>query len=264
MTTDLINICYEGSSGTNDIRTTYIDGILYLSLQDVFATLNKENRILADQPARYIPNLIQNQVKDLDDDEFCRLPHPNPTKGLEHEVFITQPGLNRVMGSNKSPAGKKFQRWLYHEVVPSLSQHGVYPPPEEPKGSALSQLAEQLAQNTRVLADTIHKQEVLEQDVHLVKQDVGEVKNEVQGVEKRVAKLESGAGNNEFILTVSSWFEKKNAPISQNQEESMVNWCENLSLIHNKPIQRCPSGNRLKSAYYMEVIEEAHSLVFKL
>ncbi|MCW0134704.1 hypothetical protein OIU89_08550 [Escherichia coli] len=50
------------------------------------------------------------------------------------------------MSSDRSAAGKRFQKWLFHEVIPSLTKHGVYPPPPEAKGSVLAQMAEILAQ----------------------------------------------------------------------------------------------------------------------
>lgn len=145
MEKNLINICYEGSSGESEIRTIYLNDILHFSLADVFVALNKENRAMGESnPTRYIPNLIRQQIKELDDDEHISLPHHTPSKGLEDEIFITQPGLNRVMGSDDSPAGRRFQRWLYHEVVPSLTKHGTYPPPLISQDSDVKRLVKTL------------------------------------------------------------------------------------------------------------------------
>ena len=107
----------------------------------------------------------------------------------EREVFVTQPGLNRVLGSDKSKAGKKFQRWLYHEVIPSLQKHGVYPPPKTAQGSALAQMAEIVAQNSRMLADTILEQEK-------IRLEFSNVKSEITNVQARVPKLEDEDYNN--------------------------------------------------------------------
>jgi len=255
MENNLINICYEGTSGETDIRTLYIDNILYFSLTDVFIVLNKENKSMGESnPTRYIPNLIKSQIKDLDSDEYKQLPRPEPTPGYEHEIFVTQPGLNRVMGSDDSPAGRKFQRWLYHDVVPSLTKHGVYPPPLTPQGSALSQMAEIIAQNSRALADSIVRQDKLEQEVKSVKGDVSDV-------QERVEKLENTNSENEFILTVRSWFDKANIALPNSKELEIVTWCENLSLRYNKPRLACPSGERLSAKFFQEIITEAKSLV---
>ncbi|WP_281555866.1 BRO family protein [Thalassomonas sp. RHCl1] len=255
MDNDLINICYEGSSGESDIRTLYIENILYFSLTDVFVVLNKENKSMGESnPTRYIPNLIKSQIKDLDCDEYKQLPHPEPTPGYTHEIFVTQPGLNRVMGTDDSPAGRKFQRWLYHDVVPSLTKHGVYPPPLTPQGSALSQMAEIIAQNSRALADSIVRQDKLEKEVN-------SVKGEIYNVQERVGKLENNNRENEFILTVRKWFDKANLALPTSKELEIVNWCENLSLRRNKPRTACPSGERLNAKFFEEIILEAKSLV---
>lgn len=255
MEKNLVNICYEGTSGESDIRTLYIEEILYFSLTDVFVVLNKENKSMGESnPTRFIPNLIKSQVNDLDSDEYTQFPHPNPKPGYEFEIFVTQPGLNRVMGNDDSPAGRKFQRWLYHEVVPSLTKHGVYPPPLTPQGSALSQMAEIIAQNSRALADSIVRQDRLEQEVKSVKVDVDDVQS-------RITKLENSGSESDFVLSVRSWFEKANIALSSSKELEIVTWCENLSLVNNKPRKACPSGERLNAKFFQEVIKEAKSLV---
>jgi prophage antirepressor-like protein len=255
MDNNLINICYEGTSGETDIRTLYVDNILYFSLTDVFVVLNKENKSMGESnPTRYIPNLIKSQIKDLDKDEYKQLEHPKPTPGFEHEIFVTQPGLNRVMGSDDSPAGRKFQRWLYHDVVPSLTKHGIYPPPLTPQGSALSQMAEIIAQNSRALADSIVRQDKLEQEVKSVKGDVS-------NVQERVERLENINSDSKFIITVRSWFDQANIALPTSKEFEIVTWCENLSLRHNKPRTACPSGERLNAKFFDEIITEAKSLV---
>lgn len=251
---NLINVCYEGASGSNDIRTCYIEGILHFALKDILITLNKENRGLGDDnPTRHIPTLIKALVVDLDSDEYTNVPVNNGVFEEEREIFVTQPGLNRIMGNDKSKAGRKFQRWLYHEVVPSLTKHGVYPPPQTPQGSALSQMAEIIAQNARALADTIRRQDELEEEF-------SSVKVEIKDVATRVLKLE-GESESEYILTVRQWFDKSEVALSLEKENDIVIWCENLSLRHTKPQQTCPSGERLRTKFYQTVIEEAKSLV---
>lgn len=255
MNDNLMRICYEGDSGLNDIRTCNIDGILHISLRDVLVTLTKENRELDERyPSKYIPNLIKSQISDLDDDEYILVPIVDASFTDEKEVFITQPGLNRVMGSDKSKAGKKFQRWLYHEVIPSLIKHSVYPPPMTPQGSALSQMAEIIAQNSRALADSIVRQDRIEFEM-------ANVKNEVNSVDKRLSKLEDKDQSNCFIVTVRQWFDEINYALSEKNELEIVTWCENLSLCNGKRRIPCPSGERINARFYREIIEEARTLV---
>lgn len=255
MNSNLMSICYEGDSGISDIRTCTFNGILHVSLRDILVTLTKENRELDERyPSKYIPNLIKSQINDLDNDEYILIPVVNGSFVEEKEVFITQPGLNRVMGSDKSKAGKKFQRWLYHEVIPSLIKHGIYPPPMTPQGSALSQMAEIIAQNSRALADAIVRQDKIEFEM-------ADVKNEVVCVEKRLSKLEDRNQSDRFIITVRQWFDEINEFLSEQKEFEIVTWCENLSLRNGKQRMACPSGERLNARFYREIIEEATSLV---
>ena len=251
----MINLCYEGDSGLSDIRTCYVGDILHISLRDIFVILTKENREIDERfPSKYIPNLIKSQLNDLDDDEFITIPVANPSFPDEKEVFVTQPGLNRVMGSDKSKAGKKFQRWLYHQVIPSLQKHGVYPPPEKTVGSVLSQMAEIIAQNSRALADTIVEQEKL-------KTEVSGVKKEVTNVQERVSRLEGLNHSSDFIMTVRQWFDSLGKPLHSEKEFEVVTWCENLSFKHSKRIEGCPSGVRENARFHQAIIEEATELV---
>lgn len=255
MEENLIKVCYEGSSGESNIRTMKFEEILYFSLSDIFVLLNKENSSLGEKnPPRYIPNLIKSQLEDLDGDEYIKMPHLNPSPGYETEIFVTQPGLNRVMGSDKSAAGRKFQRWIYHEVVPSITKHGSYPAPQTPQGSALAQMAEIVAQNSRALADSIVRQDKLEEVVNSVKGDM-------HIVQERVAKLELTNVDEQNILSVREWFERENTVLHKDKEFEIVVWCENLSLRNSKPRTACPSGERLAAKFYLEVIIEARSLV---
>ncbi|WP_028762446.1 BRO family protein [Shewanella colwelliana] len=252
---NLVNVCYEGTSGQTDIRTMYIDDILHFSLTDVFVVLNKENKSMGERnPTRNIPNLIKTLITALDKDEYTQFPHSKPTPGLETETFVTQPGLNRVMGNDDSAAGRKFQRWLYHDVVPSLTKFGSYPPPLTPQGSALSQMAEIVAQNSRVLADTIIRQDRLEQEVSYVRGDIN-------SAQERIEKLEQQGSDNEFIMTVRQWFDKKEIVLTNKKEFDIVTWCENISLRDNKKKIACPSGERLNARFNLDVITQAKSLV---
>jgi hypothetical protein len=59
----------------------------------------------------------------------------------DKEVFVTQPGLYRVLSSDRSYAGKKFQRWLFHDVIPTLTKYGEYPAPIITQDSEVKKLA---------------------------------------------------------------------------------------------------------------------------
>ena len=162
MSKELINICYEGESGENHIRSISIDSIRYVSLKDTFMASNREKREI---DPNYIPKsmagLLKTQLEVLEVDEYTEIlvPVENAQFDGETALFVNEPGLYRVLSSDRSMAGKKFQKWLFHKVIPALTKYGVFPAPEEPKdkGSELTQMAELLAQNARMLADNIKK-----------------------------------------------------------------------------------------------------------
>ncbi len=250
MSNGLQKITYSGESGSSDIRTFVEGDVLYISLKDVMVTLNRENELLDD---KHIPKsmlgIIRRQLDVLDEDE-----HVLVHEGGGQEVYITQPGLYRVLSGDSSKAGKKFQKWLFHEVVPSITRFGMYPPPAASKGSVLSQMAELLAQNSRALADTIVKQEQLEQDVNNVIEEVGNVKD-------RVERLEKSGSEQSSLITVRERLDFLGINFTKEKEREVIAWCENISFSKVRPHQSCPSGDRFGSRFSLQTIDEATALI---
>ncbi|ELY3855694.1 TPA: hypothetical protein U2J54_000682 [Providencia rettgeri] len=254
MNSNLTKICYQGESGTSDIRTLVIDEILYISLRDVLVTLNKENReINADYALKSMPGLIKAQLQALDKDEFKSVDVEKATFEGEKEIFVTQPGLYRVMSSDRSEAGKRFQKWLFHEVIPSLTKHGIYPPPPEAKGSSFAQMAEILAQNSRMLADAIIKQEKLAEDVYLVK-------GKVADVEVRLECLEAGSlSMKENMETLNNRLTFLDIEIDEKYIVETLAWCENISCSKGRIVIR--SDSRENTLFTLQTIDEAISIM---
>lgn len=255
MKSELINICYEGEAGSSDIRTLIHDELLHISLKDILVTLNKENRELSDSyTPKLMVGLIKSQLEVLDSDEYISVPTVAPKFEGETEIFVTQPGLYRVLSSDRSKAGKQFQKWLYHEVIPSLTKHGIYPPPPESKGSLLTKMAEVVAQNSRMIADALARQDELEQDVI-------EVKTKLIDVVDKINSMEVKGSEEKFIVTVRYRCNELDMALAPETEEHLVAWCDNLSLNQNKKIKRCASGERMNSRYHLSIIDEAIAMV---
>ncbi len=49
--------------------------------------------------------------------------------GPQPYVCVREPGLYRLISRSRTPAAQRFQAWLFGEVLPSIRQHGCYPPP---------------------------------------------------------------------------------------------------------------------------------------
>lgn len=56
---------------------------------------------------------------------FCDTPG-----GMQSMSIINESGLYSLVLSSKLPSAKEFKRWITHEVIPAIRQHGAYMTPE--------------------------------------------------------------------------------------------------------------------------------------
>jgi len=97
----------------NQVRTVSSNGIIWFSAPDVTGALKLKNTTVA--------------LKSLDGDEVTKF----NLGGLSGETnFISEPGLYKLIGASRKPAAKRFNRWVTHEVLPSIRKHGAYMTPE--------------------------------------------------------------------------------------------------------------------------------------
>lgn len=102
---ELQNFNFEGF----DVRTLQVDSITWFAANDVASTLGLSNTTVA--------------INRLDDDEVTKF----NLGGLSGETnFISEAGLYKLIGSSRKPAAKKFNRWVTHEVLPTIRRHGAY------------------------------------------------------------------------------------------------------------------------------------------
>lgn len=69
----------------------------------------------------------------LDDDEKFTLTNSegNPRAGIPLELnIISEPGLYSLILRSRKPEAKAFNRWITHEVIPSIRRHGMYATPQ--------------------------------------------------------------------------------------------------------------------------------------
>lgn len=63
----------------------------------------------------------------LDEDEITNLRITDiGQNGGKAPVFISEPGLYKLIMRSRKPEAKEFQRWVTHEVLPSIHKHGIY------------------------------------------------------------------------------------------------------------------------------------------
>lgn len=102
---ELQNFNFEG----NEVRTIQRDSITWFAANDVTKNLGLSNTTVA--------------VSRLDDDEVTKF----NLGGLSGKTnFINEPGLYKLIGASRKPEAKKFNRWVTHEVLPTIRKHGMY------------------------------------------------------------------------------------------------------------------------------------------
>ncbi|WP_013324524.1 BRO-N domain-containing protein [Gloeothece verrucosa] len=67
-------------------------------------------------------------LQDFDPDEKGIAAIPT-SGGLRSMLTVTEAGLYRLIFRSNKPVAKKFQRWIFHEVIPSIRRTGSYSVP---------------------------------------------------------------------------------------------------------------------------------------
>lgn len=99
--------------GFGQVRTVKIDGEAYFYSTDVAKSLGYAN------PHDAVIKHCRWVAK-------CEVPHPqSQTKTLEVNV-IPQGDIIRLAANSELPTAKKFESWIFDEVIPSVMNHGIY------------------------------------------------------------------------------------------------------------------------------------------
>lgn len=72
-------------------------------------------------------NNITEALRPLDDDEKTNFRNSEVAQnGGRAPIIISEPGLYKLIMRSRKPEAKEFQRWVTHEVLPSIRKHGAY------------------------------------------------------------------------------------------------------------------------------------------
>ena len=112
------------------VRTLTIDGVVWFVAADVCRALELTNPTVA--------------VSRLDNDERAKFNLGQPYGNVN---CVNEPGLYRLIFASRKKEAKDFQRWVYHEVLPSIRKTGSYSLPNVEKAVAV--------ENTPPLLDVI-------------------------------------------------------------------------------------------------------------
>ena len=113
-----------------EIRTVEIDGEIWFVAADVCRALEIANPRDAvatlgtdEKAAVSIPYTSSNSTKA---DVGITDVSSNGVSQRRKVNIINEPGLYRLIFKSRKPEAKKFQRWVYHEVLPSIRKTGAY------------------------------------------------------------------------------------------------------------------------------------------
>lgn len=204
------------------IRTFYTENrLLLICLKDVLRTLRDENKKLnGDKPSKAMLTLLQAQLKVLDSDEHRNFDLKDPDTGLmENEICVTEPGLYRILSHDTTPAGKAFQRWIFHDVITSIREYKQYPPPE----------SKQVQTSTTDFSETEVTDKSLEMIVHVAKGLI-DTRRDVAKLNQRVAQLEM-KDKLHGLLCMDEFL--KDYPDINFSRDSFLNACVNWKLKLN-------------------------------
>ena len=73
-------------------------------------------------------NAIANHVDE--EDQTSTLIQGSGSNYKSKAIIINESGLYSLVLSSKLPSAKEFKRWITHEVIPAIRQHGAYMTPE--------------------------------------------------------------------------------------------------------------------------------------
>lgn len=65
-------------------------------------------------------------ISQLDSDEKNTVVISDGIPGNPNKTIISEPGLYKLIMRSRKPEAKEFQRWITHEVLPSIRKHGAY------------------------------------------------------------------------------------------------------------------------------------------
>lgn len=71
-------------------------------------------------------NNVGEALRALDDDEKNTIRISDGIAGNPYKATISEAGFYKLVLRSRKPVAKEFQRWVTHEVLPSVRKHGAY------------------------------------------------------------------------------------------------------------------------------------------
>ena len=95
-----------------EVRTIEIDGEIWFYAIDICNILEIKNP--------------SNVYKRLDEDDLRTMEGTDILNRKTDIYIINESGLYHLIFKSKKPEAKKFQKWIYHDVIPQIRKTGTY------------------------------------------------------------------------------------------------------------------------------------------
>lgn len=99
-----------------DVRMVMLDGVPWWVLADVCSILDIKNH-------RHAASRLEDYQKGVAISDSLG--------GRQEMLIVNEAGIYALTMSSRKAEAKAFARWLFTEVLPSIRQHGQYPPPPQ-------------------------------------------------------------------------------------------------------------------------------------
>lgn len=238
------HILYPSTSGKVEIRTIDRNGKILFCFPDVVRVLAKDNVYFTNPTGKRegFSGLLSKLSSVLKEKHRVIILLQSPNEfGADHDFYLTEAGLYKLLTYDESEASERFQDWVFEDVLPSIRQYGVYPPPKEGV-SEMSTMVALLKQNVTLLAQEIDKRELLEQKVMTIDDRVSAIEDDIK---------------DDDLISISKFIESKN--ITLNEPELFWSWCQKIKLQTGADSKKPSDDNFLKYKYPLFVLQQAYS-----
>ncbi len=101
---------------TNQVRVIEIDGDPWFVVSDLLSAMETKTRV-SDAKSRLEEDLGEGVV----------INYPLETNGGVQSVVLTnESGITFLLTRSRTPLGKKLNKWIHVDILPSIRRHGVY------------------------------------------------------------------------------------------------------------------------------------------
>jgi len=169
------------------IRIALVDGEPWFVAKDICAALEIKD--------------VSDAIGRLDEDEKGKVLIPTPG-GNQEVLSVNEPGFYSLVSGSRKVEAKSFQRWVNHEVLPSIRQTGSYS--IQPKSQV-----EALLESVRLLAAQEKRLAQLEDKTPIINKRIDNLDlTNIEGTPRqRLVKMVQRYANQSGITYSAAWHE---------------------------------------------------------